>query len=147
MIPLEDSMIEPEAIADILGIQGEVHTVADLDDAVSRGLSKQAVVRVVARIALNDRAARALRNQVIPSATWKRTKGRLSIQVSERTERLARVMAAAEYTWDDPDQARTWMNQPHSELAGRTPLSVATTELGARAVEAVLDKLFYGLPV
>jgi putative toxin-antitoxin system antitoxin component (TIGR02293 family) len=147
MIPLEDSMIEPEAIADILGIQGEVHTVADLDGAVSRGLSKQSVVRVVARIALNDRAARALRDQVIPSATWKRTKGRLSIQVSERTERLARVMAAAEYTWNDPDQARTWMNQPHSELAGRTPLSVASTELGARAVEAVLDKLFYGLPV
>jgi putative toxin-antitoxin system antitoxin component (TIGR02293 family) len=147
MIPVEDFMIEPEAIADILGIQGEVHTVADLDVAVSRGLSKQSVVRVVARIALNDRAARALRDQVIPSATWKRTKGRLSIQVSERTERLARVMAAAEYTWDDPDQARTWMNQPHSELAGRTPLSVATTELGARAVEAVLDKLFYGLPV
>jgi len=140
-------MIEPEAIADILGIQGEVHTVADLDGAVSRGLSKQSVVRVVARIALNDRAARALRDLVIPSATWKRTKGRLSIQVSERTERLARVMAAAEYTWDDPDQARTWMNQPHSELAGRTPLSVASTELGARAVEAVLDKLFYGLPV
>jgi putative toxin-antitoxin system antitoxin component (TIGR02293 family) len=56
-------------------------------------------------------------------------------------------MAAAEYTWDDPDHARTWMNQPHSELAGRTPLSVATTELGARAVEEVLDKLFYGLPV
>ena len=140
-------MIEPEAIADILGIQGEVHTVADLDGAVSRGLSKQSVVRVVARIALNDRAARALRDQVIPSATWKRTKGRLSIQVSERTERLARVMAAAEYTWDDPDQARTWMNKPHSELAGRTPLSVATTELGARAVEEVLDKLFYGLPV
>src|SRR5260370_30720550 len=146
MIPLEDSMIEPEAIADILGIQGEVHTVADLDGAVSRGLSKQSVVRVVARIALNDRAARALRDQVIPSATWKRTKGRLSIQVSERTERLARVMAAAEYTWDDPDQARTWMNQPHSELAGRTPLSVATTELGARAGESGLDKLFYGLP-
>ena len=140
-------MIEPEAIADILGIQGEVHTVADLDGAVSRGLSKQSVVRVVARIALNDRAARTLRDQVIPSATWKRTKGRLSTQVSERTERLARVMAAAEYIWDDPDQARTWMNQPHSELAGRTPLSVATTELGARAVEAVLDKLFYGLPV
>ena len=140
-------MIEPEAIADILGIQGEVHTVADLDGAVSRGLSKQSVVRVVARIALNDRDARTLRDQVIPSATWKRTKGRLSIQVSERTERLARVMAAAEYTWNDPDQARTWMNQPHSELAGRTPLSVASTELGARAVEAVLDKLFYGLPI
>jgi putative toxin-antitoxin system antitoxin component (TIGR02293 family) len=140
-------MIAPGAIADILGIQDEVRTVADLDGAVSRGLSKQSVVRVVSRIALSEKGARALRDQVVPSATWKRTKGRLSVHVSERAERLARVMATAEYTWDDADRARIWMNAPHSELGGRTPLAAATTELGARTVETVLDKLFYGLPV
>jgi len=78
---------------------------------------KESVVRVVSRIALNDKGARALRDQVVPSATWKRTKGRLSVHASERAERLARVMATAEYTWDDADQAsgldesaglRTW---------------------------------------
>jgi putative toxin-antitoxin system antitoxin component (TIGR02293 family) len=139
-------MIAAGAIANILGIQDDVRTVADLDGAVSRGLSKQAVVRVVSRIALNEKGARALRDQVVPSATWKRTKGRLSVHVSERAERLARVMAAAEYTWDDAEQARIWMNEPHPELGGRTPLATATTELGARTVETVLDKLFYGLP-
>jgi uncharacterized protein (DUF2384 family) len=56
-------------------------------------------------------------------------------------------MATAEYAWGDADQARVRMNQPHSELGGRTPLAAATTELGARNVETVLDKLFYGLPV
>jgi putative toxin-antitoxin system antitoxin component (TIGR02293 family) len=140
-------MIAPTAIAGILGIQDEVRTVADLDGAVSRGLSKQSVVRVVSRITLTDRDARSLRDQVVPSATWKRTKGRLSRPASERTERLARVMAAAEYVWDDPEQARAWMNRPHPELGNRTPLAVAATELGARSVEAVLDMLFYGLPV
>ena len=140
-------MIAPGAIAGILGIQDEVRTVADLDSAVSRGLSKQSVVRVVSRIALNDREARSLRDQVVPSATWKRTKGRLSHPASERTERLARVMATAEYVWDDADQARQWMNRAHPELGGRTPLAVASTELGARSVEGLLDKLFYGLPV
>ena len=140
-------MIAPAAIAGILGIQDEVRTVADLDGAVSRGLSKQSVVRVVSRITLTDRDARSLRDQVVPSATWKRTKGRLSRPASERTERLARVMAAAEYVWDDPEQARAWMNRPHPELGNRTPLAVAATELGARSVEAVLDMLFYGLPV
>src|SRR5450631_2702965 len=100
MIPPRRSlMITPGAIANILGIQDEVRTVSDLDGAVSRGLSKQSVVRVVSRIALNNKAARVLRDQVVPSATWKRTKGRLSVHVSERAERLARVMAAAEYTW------------------------------------------------
>src|ERR1039458_4347 len=77
----------------------------------------------------------AVQDQGFPSATWKRTKGRLSVHVSERAERLARVMAAAEYTWDDADRARIWMNAPHSELGGRTPLAAATTELGARTVE------------
>jgi len=139
-------MIAPGAIAGILGIQDEVRTVADLDSAVLRGLSKQSVVRVVSRIALNDREARCLRDQVVPSATWKRTKGRLSHPASERAERLARVMATAEYVWDDADQARQWMNRPHPELSGRTPLVAASTELGARSVEGLLDKLFYGLP-
>lgn len=139
-------MIAATSIAGILGIS-KVHTVADLDGAVSRGLQKESVTRVVARMAENPREARSLRDQVVPLATWKRTKGRLSRQASERTERLARVIAHAEYVWDDRDQARRWMNHPHPELGGRTPLAVASTELGARSVEYVLDSLFYGLPV
>ncbi len=140
-------MISPSAIALILGLQENVQTVRDLDGAISRGLPKQAVTRVVARVTRNGTEAKVLRDRVIPSATWKRTKGRLSLNVSERAERLARTVAAAEYTWDDPEQARNWMNQPHPELAGNTPLAVAATELGARQVEDLLDKLFYGLPV
>lgn len=140
-------MIEPNSIAEILGIRTKVHTIADLDGAVSRGLEKRSVVRLISRLTLTDRDARTLRDQVIPLATWKRTKGRLSRQASERTERLARVMAHAEYVLDDQEQARRWMNKPHPELAGRTPLETAATELGARTVENVLDSLFYGLPV
>ena len=139
-------MIEPNSIAEILGIRAKVHTIADLDGAVSRGLEKRSVVRLVSRLTLTDRDARTLRDQVIPLATWKRTKGRLSRQASERTERLARVMAHAEYVWDDLALAREWMNKPHPELGGRTPLATAATELGARSVEYVLDCLFFGMP-
>jgi putative toxin-antitoxin system antitoxin component (TIGR02293 family) len=139
-------MIAPRAIADILGLQDDVHTMAELDDAVARGLSKQSVLRVVTRIAANLKDARTLRDQLVPPATWKRAKGRISPHASERAERLARVLATAEYTWDDAAQARLWMHQPHPELQGRTPVAAARTELGARSVEAILDKLFYGLP-
>jgi putative toxin-antitoxin system antitoxin component (TIGR02293 family) len=139
-------MIATEAVAGILGIEQEVHSVADLDRAVLNGLDKKSVVRVVSRIALNDRDARSLRDQVVPSATWKRTTGRLSRQASERTERLARVIAHAEYVWGDLELAREWMNKPHPELDGKTPLAAAATELGARSVEYVLNCLFYGLP-
>lgn len=118
----------------------------DLEKAITLGLSKEAVIRVVTRVSLNARDAKLLRDRVVPSATWKRTKGRLSWHTSERVERLARILATAEYVWDDQEQARTWVNQPHPELGGKTPLAVATTELGARVVEDLLDKLFYGLP-
>ncbi len=139
-------MVAAESIAGILGLP-KVHTIADLDGAVSRGLQKTSVTRLVTRIALSQREARTLRDQVVPSATWKRTSGRLSRQASERTERLARVLAHAEYVLDDREQARLWMNKPHPELGHRTPLETAATELGARSVESILDSLFYGLPV
>jgi putative toxin-antitoxin system antitoxin component (TIGR02293 family) len=57
------------------------------------------------------------------------------------------VLAAAEYVWDDRDRAREWMSTPHRELGGKTPLETARTELGARRVEDVLNKLFFGLPL
>jgi putative toxin-antitoxin system antitoxin component (TIGR02293 family) len=139
-------MIEPNSIAEILGIRTKIKTLADLDGAVSRGLEKRSVSRLISRLTLTDREARTLRDQVIPLATWKRTKGRLSRQASERTERLARVTAHAEYVWDDKELARQWMNKPHPELEGRTPVAAAATELGARYVEYILNCLFYGLP-
>ena len=91
--------------------------------------------------------ASAYKFKVVPQATWKRRTKKLSVDESERTERLARVLAQAEYVWDDRDQAREWMSKPHRELGGCAPLEVARTELGARRVEELLDKLFYGLPV
>jgi putative toxin-antitoxin system antitoxin component (TIGR02293 family) len=140
-------MIAPQAIALILGIGGTVSSLSELDGAVSRGLSKQSVTRLVSRAAVDPKAARALRDQVVPLATWKRTKGRLSATASERAERLARVVAAAEFTMEDTELAKAWLNRPHGELHGLTPLAAARTELGARAVEGILDSILYGLPV
>jgi putative toxin-antitoxin system antitoxin component (TIGR02293 family) len=140
-------MIEPQLIAEILGLGAAIQTVSELEKAVSAGLPKRSLEKLSARLYQDRRVASAYKFKVVPQATWKRRTKRLSVEESERTERLARVLAQAEYVWDDRDQAREWMSQSHRELADRTPLDVARTELGARRVEAVLDKLFYGLPV
>ncbi len=66
---------------------------------------------------------------------------------SERTERLARVTSAAEYVFDDAEDARQWLTKPHPELDGLTPLQAAETEPGASRAQWVLDAIFYGLPV
>ena len=135
-----------ESIAEILGLQGSIRSVSDLEAAVSAGLPKRSLERLSARLHLDRRIASAYKFRSFrlrPGASHKR----LSVDESERTERLARVLAHAEYVWDDRDQAREWMSKPHRELHNSTPLEAARTELGARRVEDLLDKLYYGLPV
>jgi putative toxin-antitoxin system antitoxin component (TIGR02293 family) len=140
-------MIAPESIAEILGLQRSVRTVHELESAVSAGFPKRALENLSARLYKDHRAASAYKYEVVPRATWKRRNKRLSTDESAATERLARVLAAAEYVWDDREQACEWINKPHPELDDRTPLQTAGTELGARRVEGLLDKLFFGLPV
>lgn len=136
-------MVDSVRIAEVLGVTAR--TIADLSRAVERGLPKQALRRTAQRVSTERGAARRLMVKVVPEATFKR-RVRLSTEESERTERLARVIAAAEYAWDDRDQAREWLNSPHPELDGRSPVDCAITELGARRVENLLDRLVYGLP-
>ena len=89
-------------------------------------------------------AARRLIIRVIPEATYKR-RVRLNLEESERTERLARVIATAEFVWDDRARAREWLNTPHPELDNKPPIECAMTELGARRAETVLFRLFHGV--
>jgi putative toxin-antitoxin system antitoxin component (TIGR02293 family) len=140
-------IIAPESIAEILGLGASVRTVGELELAISEGLPKRALERLSARLYEDRRIASAYKFKVVPQATWKRRSKRLSVDESEKTKRLARVLAAAEYVWDDREKAREWMSKPHRELNGRTPLEVARTELGARRVEDLLDKLHFGLPL
>ena len=140
-------MIAPESIAEILGLGPSIRSVSELESAVSAGLPKRALERLSARLHLDRSAASAYKYKVVPPATWKRRTKRLSADESERTERLARVLAAAEYVWNDRDQAREWMSKPHRELGDKSPLDTARTELGARRVEGLLDRLYFGMPV
>jgi putative toxin-antitoxin system antitoxin component (TIGR02293 family) len=140
-------MIAPASIAEILGLGTAIRTVEELETAVAAGLPKRSLERLSARLYADRRTASAYKFKVVPQATWKRRTKRLSVDESEKTERLARVLAAAEHVWDDREQARQWMSKPHRELGGKTPLEAARTELGARRVESLLDKLYFGLPV
>lgn len=140
-------MIVPQSIAEILGLGSSIRTLGELESAIAAGLPKRSLERLSARLYLDRRAASAYKFKVVPQATWKRRTKRLSVEESERTERLARVLASAEHVWDDRDNARAWMSKPHRELDGQTPVETARTELGARRVEDLLDKIFFGLPV
>jgi putative toxin-antitoxin system antitoxin component (TIGR02293 family) len=142
-------MIRPENIADVMGgaaiLGRRIRSIGDLEKTISHGLPKRALRLTAERVYPSAGDARRVMFRIVPEATFKR-RTRLSAAESERTERLARIIAAAEYTWDDGSDAREWLTRPHPELGSRTPLESAMTELGARQVEDLLDRLFYGIP-
>jgi putative toxin-antitoxin system antitoxin component (TIGR02293 family) len=140
-------MIAPEKIAWVMGLRKGIRSLSDLSEAVSRGLPKSALRRSVERVVDDPRQRREVMHHVIPAATLKRRKDRLKREESERIERLARVIATAEYVWSDMEAAKLFLNTPHVEIGGRRPLEAAYTELGARQVEELLWKIFHGLPV
>jgi putative toxin-antitoxin system antitoxin component (TIGR02293 family) len=141
-------MIHAEIVADVMGgvaiLGRKVQTLNDLQQAVEGGLPKRALRHTVERVYGSSSEVRRAIYRIVPEATFKR-RTRLSHAESERTERLARMIAAAEYTWGNQEDAREWLNRPHPELDGKTPLEMAATELGARRVEELLERLFYGI--
>ncbi|HEY2805774.1 MAG TPA: antitoxin Xre/MbcA/ParS toxin-binding domain-containing protein [Gemmatimonadales bacterium] len=122
-----------------------VRTLDDLRRLVEAGLPIEALTRVVAHVSEPSDAG-ALRYRIVPRATLHRRKTQLSLEESERLERLARVAAIAEDVWEDDDKAREFLGSPQPQLGDRRPLDLAHTELGARQVEELLMKLEYGLP-
>lgn len=142
-------MIRLESIADVMGgtaiLGRRIRSIDDLEKIVSRGLPKQALRRTAERVYQSAGDARRVMFRIVPEATFKR-RTRLSATESERTERLARVIAAAEHAWNDQEDAREWLTKTHPELGKRTPIESAMSELGARRVEDLLDRLFYGIP-
>jgi putative toxin-antitoxin system antitoxin component (TIGR02293 family) len=148
MIP-EGNLALPENIAAVMGgpaiLGRRIRSIADLEKTIFDGLPKQALRLAAERVYSSTGDARRAMFRIVPEATFKR-RTRLSPTESERTERLARVIAAAEQTWSDQADAREWLTKVHPELGKRTPLESAMTELGARRVEELLDRLFYGIP-
>lgn len=133
-------------VEEILGLKPTKRGIAGLAAEVQKGLPRNALIRVIARSGVTGKARLALMHGVVPSATFKR-RTRLKLPESEKTERLARVIALAETLWDDAEAAQRFIVTPHPELENRTPLECAQTELGARQVEDVVMRAIYGLPV
>jgi putative toxin-antitoxin system antitoxin component (TIGR02293 family) len=139
------AMVSPQRIAQVMGLRRKVHSLAELSAAVRAGLPKSALQSSVARVFPEGLERTAMLYRIIPEATYKRRRDHLKADESERTERLARVIATAEYVWDDKAEARRFLTTPHAQLESQSPIEVALSELGARRVEELLWKLYYGL--
>ena len=122
-----------------------VRTLDELRQLVEAGLPVASLARVVARVA-EPALAPSIKYRIVPKATLHRRRRHLSLEESERLERLARVAAIAEDVWEDESLVREFLGSPQPQLGDRRPLDLVHTELGARQVEELLMKLEYGLP-
>jgi hypothetical protein len=135
-----------EKITDVLG-NGSIDSIGAMNAAVNEGLPKSALRSTVKHLYPNAGDQMRFLYRVVPEATYKRRKDRLNEVESERTERLARTIATAEYVLGDKELARQFLTNSHPMLNGKTPIETALSELGARHVEQILFGVFYGLPV
>ena len=139
-----------EDVAKVLGGRTVLHRTVrswtDLDLVVRAGLPKRSLQLVARRAIEPGGSVNEFVYSVVPSATFKR-RTRLSADESERTERLARIVALAEALWETGEDARAFLNRSHPLLDGQTPLNVARSELGARRVERLLSDVEHGLPL
>ena len=70
---------------------------------------------------------------------------RLDPGPSERLVRLADLYARASQVIGDDTLARHWMQTPREVFGGKTPLELASSELGAREVEDLLLRVEHGV--
>ena len=146
--------VAAEEVAEVLGGQQvlgrRIRHGRDLEELIREGVPKPALERLVALLAAPyggaGRDLRAgLRNRIVSRATYQRVE-RFNLQVSETTERLARLYALAATAFADGGAAARFMLTPHPELGDRAPFDVALTEVGGREVEEVIERGLHGLP-
>jgi putative toxin-antitoxin system antitoxin component (TIGR02293 family) len=82
----------------------------------------------------------------VPTATLARRKktGRFDLEESDRLLRIGRLLSQSQTLFRSPSGVATWFAKPARALGGKTPLEYARTEVGAREVEALLERLLDG---
>ncbi len=126
-------------------VTGPLYSEGDIDRLVRRGVPTEAVGHFLATSQLNFNL---IENHVVARRTLKRRQAAaqpLDLAESDRFVRLVRLVAAANDTFGDRQKAFAWMTRENRALEGRTPLSLAETDLGARSVETLLGRIGHGI--
>ncbi len=125
-----------------------IRSLAELRTAIGDGLALPALERVASRVYDDPAERRALMRVVVPEGSLKRRQrtGHLSAAESERTARLAHIVALADHVWRNRREARIFLTTPHPELGDAVPIEAAVEEFGARQVEEILQGILHGLP-
>ncbi len=114
--------------------------------SVGRGFSFSVLERLQRNVSLDLEEIIALVQISRRTLTRRREEGRFLPEESDRFVRASRLLGKAlELFEGDADATRAWLSAPQTALGGAVPLEVAKTELGAREVETLIDRLEHGV--
>jgi len=120
--------------------------VAAIIDELQRGLPYQRLTLFEKRSGLPlETISHVIR---VPKRTLARRKasGHLAPDESERLHRLSTLFEKAVHLFaGDYERAKRWFESPMKALGQVTPLEMAGTEVGARAVEDLIGRLEHGV--
>ena len=136
-----------ETISDILALDPKPRSYKELDRLASSGLNKSALISCVSTLFQDENDCNRILYQLVPKTEFLSKRDCLTPDESMRVVRFARILALTRYVWSSDQDAKEFMHHPHAMVGNMTPIEAAWTEAGARRMEEVLWKIFYGSPV
>lgn len=118
----------------------------EISKRVSKGLAFSAFERFQRTTGLPLKELTEL-IEIAPTTLHRRKKDRrLDPQESDRLLRASRIFGRAlELFEGDAVAARHWLSTPQRGLGGQRPLTLARTDVGAREVESLVDRIEQGV--
>ncbi len=126
-----------------LGVS-DLHSDRDLASLVQRRLSPKAIASLI-RGGLSNAEVYYL---IVPRRTLAHRIAKrqsLSKEESDKAVRVARITAAAEQVFGEPERAWRWLRKPKRQFDSRSPIEMLATEAGARLVEELIIQIDDGL--
>jgi putative toxin-antitoxin system antitoxin component (TIGR02293 family) len=137
-------------VADLLGgervLGASIKSNLDLARATRQGLPAETAVQLLEAIGLPAMGPLggligSLRNATDRNAS----PARLTPEQSDMVIRTASTLAKAIDVLGDREKAAHWLTAPNRALGGEIPITLLDTSAGAHEVEALLDRIEYGV--
>jgi putative toxin-antitoxin system antitoxin component (TIGR02293 family) len=130
--------------AELLGLRAS--DPLSLAEKVEEGFPIRTFLRLQRTLNIGSSDLARIVNITLRTLARRKATGRLEPDESDRLLRVARVYKAALDLFEsDRTAALAWLSRPNRALNGKTPLQLATTDVGAREVERLITRLEHGV--
>ena len=117
-----------------------------IHSAVERGIGVSVADALKGDLNINDKQmAEALGTSESTLLRLRKAHKDLDEIASDRLVRYARIVEIAAEVFDDIRKAQSWLKRPQVGLAGKIPLDLMKSEVGAREVENLLMRIEHGV--